>query len=66
MGLPQHKRTSQGNFRQARGDEEAGNLAKDYPEFNKVRSDTKLETLRKRFDVTSINDVREKLRKLED
>ena len=64
MGLPKHTRTEHGNFRQARGDEEAGNLANDYPEFNKVRSDTKLETLRKRFGVTSINEVRKALRDL--
>lgn len=62
MALPQHKRTEQGNFRQARGDELAGNLAKDYPEFSKVRANTRLETLRERFGVSSINGVREALR----
>ncbi len=63
MALPQHSRTISGNFRQANGTELAKNLRKDYPEFNKVRSDTKLETLRDRFGVTSINDVRTALRK---
>lgn len=64
MSLPQHKRTSLGNFRVARADELAGNLAKDYPEFKVVRSDTKLGTLRSRFHETSINGVREALRSL--
>ena len=63
MSLPQHSRTEKGNYRRARGDERAGNLAKDYPEFNKVDPRTKLETLRERYDVTSINEVRDKLRK---
>lgn len=63
MPLPQHSRTKHGNFRTARGDERAGNLAKDYPEFEKVDSRTKLETLRERFGVTSINKVRKALRK---
>lgn len=64
MGLPQHKRTEHGNFRQARGDETAGNLRKDYPEFNNVRADAKLENLRERFDAISIKEVRAGLRKL--
>ncbi len=64
MPLPKHSRTERGNFRQARGDELAGNLVKDYPEFGKVDPRTKLETLRRRFDVGSINEVREALRKI--
>lgn len=63
MSLPQHSRTSKGNFRKARGDERAGNLAKEYPEFKKVDPRTKLETLRERYDASSINEVREALRK---
>ena len=63
MPLPPHSRTEKGNFRKARADERAGNLAKDYPEFNNVDPRTKLGTLREKFDVTSINEVRDKLRK---
>ncbi len=63
MSLPQHSRTSKGNFRKARADERAGNLAKDYPEFELVDPRTKLGTLRQVFDVTSITDVRRELRK---
>lgn len=66
MPLPQHSRTQKGNFRTARGNELAKNLAKDYPEFKKVDPRTKLETLRKKFGVTSINEVRESLRKERD
>lgn len=62
MSLPKYERTKSGAFRVANGNELAGNLKKDYPEFGNVRSDTKLETLRERFGVTSINDVREALR----
>ena len=63
MPLAKHSRTESGNFRQARGDELARNLAKDYPEFKKVDPRTQLGTLRDKFDVTSINEVREALRK---
>jgi hypothetical protein len=64
MSLPQHSRTSKGNFRKARADERAGNLAKDYPEFALVDPRTKLGTLRDEFGVDSINEVRKELRKL--
>lgn len=63
MSLPKHIRTQKGTFRLANGNETAGNLRKDYPEFNNVHSDTKLETLRERFGVKSINAIREALKK---
>jgi len=63
MSLPKHVRTKEGAFRQAQGNELAKNLAKDYPEFKNVDPRTKLETLRNRYGVTSINKVREALRK---
>ena len=63
MPLKQHNRTEKGNFRKARGDERAKNLAKDYPEFKKVDPRTKLETLREKFNAISINEVRRALRK---
>ncbi len=62
MSLPQHKRTKEGNYRRARGDELARNLAKDYPEFKSVDPRTKLETLRRKFEATSINQVRRAIR----
>jgi hypothetical protein len=63
MTLPRHTRTKEGSYRAARGDELAKNLAKDYPEFKSVNPRTKLETLRRKFGVNSINDVRRALRR---
>jgi hypothetical protein len=63
MALGKHQKTSKGRFRKERGDSLAKNLREDYPEFGKVRGDTRLDTLRKRFDVESIEDVRKALRK---
>ena len=63
MGLPYHKRTEKGAYRRERADSLAKNLRKAYPEFNEVRGDTKLGTLKKKLGATSINEVREALRK---
>ena len=63
MALPHHKRTEEGAFRRERSDSLAKNLRKDYPEFDRVRGDTELGTLKKESGATSINGVREWLRK---
>jgi hypothetical protein len=63
MALGKHQKTSKGRFRQERGDSLAKNLRQDYPEFEKVRDDTRLDTLRKRFAADSLDDVRKALRK---
>lgn len=63
MGLPHHKRTEEGVFRRERADSLAKNLRKDYPEFYKVRGDTKLGALKKESGATSIAGVRKYLRK---
>jgi len=55
-----------GTFRRERGDSLAKNLRQEYPEFEKVNGNTKLSTLKERFDATSLKDVREALRKLKD
>lgn len=62
MPLGKHQHTKHAGFRRERGDSLAGNLAKDYPEFEKVDPRTKLGTLRDRFGVESLNQVRKKLR----
>ena len=62
MSLPKHTRTSKGTFRQESGNSRAKNLAKDYHEFEKVRPETKLETLREKSGESSINGVRKWLR----
>lgn len=62
MPLGKHQHTKHAGYRKERSDSLAGNLAKDYPEFEKVDPRTKLGTLKDRFDVDSLNKVREKLR----
>ncbi len=64
MPLGKHSRTSQGTFRKERGDSLAKNLREDYPEFSRVHGSTRLDTLKTRFDVNSLNAVREKLKEL--
>jgi hypothetical protein len=62
MPLPHHKRTETGAYRRERADSLAKNLRHDYPEFNNVRGDTKLGTLKKESGATSIAGVRKYLR----
>lgn len=64
--LGKHEHTKEGRFRKERSDSLAKNLAKDYPEFDKVNGNTKLGTLKKRFDAESLNEVRKALRKLKE
>lgn len=64
MPLGKHQHTKHSGLRRERGDSLARNLAKDYPEFKNVDPRTKLETLRERFGVDSLNQVRKKLRGL--
>jgi hypothetical protein len=63
MPLGKHQHNQDGRYRRERGDSLVGNLAKEYPELRQVDPRTKLETLRERFDVDSLNKVREALRK---
>lgn len=63
MALGKHQRTAKGTYRRERGDSLAKNLRQEYPEFNKVRGDTRLDTLRERFGVDSLDAVRRALRK---
>jgi hypothetical protein len=63
MPLGKHSRTEQGTFRRERSDSLAKNLREDYPEFKKVHGSTQLGTLKKQFDVDSLNGVREALKK---
>jgi hypothetical protein len=62
MPLGKHERTKAGTFRRERGDSLAKNLRQDYRELEGVHGSTKLETLRNRFGVTSLNGVLEALR----
>ena len=62
MALGKHSRTNEGTFRRERGDSLAKNLREDYPEFDQVHGSTRLDTLKERFGVDSLNKVREALR----
>ncbi len=64
MPLGKHQHTKHGGFRKERSDSLAKNLRQDYPEFNKVHGSTSLGTLKERLNADSLNQVREKLRKL--
>ena len=63
MPLGKHTKNDEGRFRRERGDSLAENLAEDYPEFNNVPPRTRLDTLRDRFGVDSLDEVRKELRK---
>ncbi len=63
MPLGKHSRTNQGTFRRERGDSLAKNLRQDYPEFRQVHGSTRLDTLKDKFGVDSLNAVRKQLRK---
>jgi hypothetical protein len=65
MALGKHQRTQVGTFRRERSDSLAINLREEYPEFNKVHGSTKLGTLKEKFGGSSLNEVRDALRKLE-
>jgi hypothetical protein len=63
MALGKHQHRHDGRYRRERGDSLAGNLGREYSELQKVDPRTKLETLRQRFDVDSLNKVRQRLRR---
>lgn len=62
MALGKHQHRDDGRYRRERADSLAGNLAREYSELRRVDPRTKLGTLRERFHVDSLNQVRKKLR----
>jgi hypothetical protein len=65
MPLPKHARTEKGTLRRERSDSTAGNLRKDYPEFENVRADAKLGNIKRDLGLphdAGINKVRKALR----
>ena len=62
MALGKHSRDDNGQFRRERGGSLAKNRRQDYPEFGNVHGSTRLDTLKERFGVDSLNKVREALR----
>lgn len=66
MALPKHTRNEDGAFRRERSDSLAGNLRKDYPEFEEFRSDAKLGNIKRELGLPEdapINTVRKEIRK---
>ncbi len=63
MPLGKHQKTEQGRFRQERSDSKAKNLAKDYPEFAKIKPEKTLGEIKKQLGVDSLDQARKELRK---
>ena len=55
--LGKHTRTGKGAFRRERSDSLVKNLKQDYPELADINGNTKLGTLRKRYDADSLDEV---------
>ncbi len=65
MPLPKHSRNANGAFRRELNDSLAGNLRKDYPEFEEFRSEAKLGNIKKQLGLAgdaSVNSVRKAIR----
>lgn len=62
MPLGKHIKTDEGTFRRERGDSLVRNLKDDYPILEKFDDRTKLETLRNRYGVNSLNQLIKKLK----
>lgn len=63
MSLPKHQRTEKGRFRRERGDSLVKNLKKEYPELEPINGNMRLDTLRERLGVTSLDQALKKLRR---
>lgn len=63
MPLQKHRKTKEGRFRKERGDSKVKNLKEDYPELSRFNGNTKLETLREKYGVDSLDELLKKLRK---
>ena len=62
MSLPKHQRTEQGTFRRERGDSLIKNLKKEYPELKDVNGNMRLDTLREKLGVSSLDQALKVLR----
>jgi hypothetical protein len=61
--LGKHSRTQRGRYREERSDSQAGNLAKDYPEFKKLPPKTTYGAIKKRLGTSSMDETRRALRR---
>ena len=65
MGLKQHTRNRNGEFRRERADSLIKNLKKEYSEFSDINGNMKLGTLREKLGVNSLDSALKVLRKEE-
>jgi hypothetical protein len=66
MPLGKHTHNKSGRIRRERNDSHAGNLAEDYPEFERYRIDKELGNIKKELGLpedAGINTVRKEIRK---
>jgi hypothetical protein len=63
MAIPNRSRDKDGEWREKRADTKVENLKQDYPGFRHINGNTKLGTLKDRFGVDSLDEVRKALRK---
>lgn len=63
MPLGKHGKTNEGRIRQERGDSLVKNLKDDYPVLDQFDDRTRLDTLRDRYEVSSLSQLLKKLRK---
>ena len=63
MPLPKRSRTEEGTFRRERGDALLKNLKKEYHELDHFNGNMKLETLRNKFGVDSLDEVLKAIRR---
>jgi hypothetical protein len=63
MSIPNRSRDKDGEWREKRADTKVENLKADYPEFRHINGNTHLGTLKERFGVDSLDQVRRELRK---
>jgi hypothetical protein len=63
MPIPNRTRDNNGQFREKRSDTLVKNLKNDYPIFNNINGNTKLGTLKQKFNTPSLDGVMKALRK---
>ena len=63
MPVPNRSRDKDGTFREKRGDTLIKNIKDEYPELSKVNGNTKLETLKDKYNTDSLDGVLKAIRK---
>ena len=63
MPLGKHSRNQDGTFRKERSDSLVKNLREDYPQLNGINGNTKLGTLKEKYNTDSLSGVLEGIQK---